>query len=162
MRVTLQIATVRTRTYSVRGATLAEARRNLPSTCWGLYDANLVDPRWTAHRLVDELIIEAAPIITMPHWPNVRRASPEEQDRWAAMLVALQRHEDGHHAVFLDYTNEFKERLEGYTDPLEAREMQEYWTAFLADLDGQQERFDTTTRHGQRDGVTLDPPRGAR
>jgi hypothetical protein len=162
MRVTLDIATVRTRTYSVRGTTVAEVHGHMPSSCWGLYDANLIDPRWRSGRLVEELTIQARPIITMPRWPNVRRASEEDRAIWEAMLEALRRHEDGHHAVFMDNVNEFKERLEGYTDPLEADEMQDYWTRFLGDVDHYQERYDVTTRHGQRDGVSLDPPRSAR
>jgi predicted secreted Zn-dependent protease len=161
MQVTLDIRSIRTRTYSVRGATVAEVHRNMPRGCWGRYATNLVDPRWTSRRLVETLTIQAAPVITMPHWPNLRRASEADAALWNTMIAALQRHEEGHHAVFVDYATEFKERLEGYTDPLEADEMQGYWSSFIGDVDHHQARYDTETQHGQRQGVTLEP-RGAR
>ncbi|GMG82488.1 hypothetical protein LNKW23_17010 [Paralimibaculum aggregatum] len=157
MQVTVNIATPTQRTYTVRGNTLREAHGRLPRGCWGRYAGNFTWDYRGRNGMVSHLILNAAPVITLPRWHGRGRASREEQREWDRMLRALTAHEDAHHEVLV---NALEDQRHFFSDEPDTavRQLRQDLGSYGSELQQYQDDFDRTSRHGQRAGVVLNFP----
>lgn len=158
MRVTLNIRTLQRNTYTLRsqhfeGLRIAMDRRGE----WGRFDPHLTSDYDAGAEVLTEFTIVAAPEIILPDWTRRAEADEAHAQAWDAMLAALTAHEETHRDIFDSAVQRFRRRM------LRPRSMprtdfEAAWEAFTADLEDEQERYDRTSRHGQREGVVLDDP----
>lgn len=158
MRVTLGYSAPANRTYRVRGTTLEDVFNALDSHgWWGRYRSNWSWRGRGRNGVMSAVTIRAKPVITMPVWADKRRATRPEIKEWDRMYAVLLRHENNHHGVFDRAAKALKKELEA-GDPPDERTLSQRMERFGTEMQRQQDRYDSRTRHGQSEGVRLDIP----
>lgn len=125
--------------------------------CWGRYQSNHSYEYDTSNGSVSSVTVTARPTIELPRWDGYSRASREEKREWDRMLGCLTRHENNHHARFVDKWTRFKRDLSRARSMTE-RDLQRAWSRFDSDVNGAQQAYDRSSRNGQNEGVRLDAP----
>lgn len=156
MKVILKIASPKTINYKVKGKDYTEAAIFLLdkpfSAC---YEAN---PTFAFKKdksgNTSQITITAKPTITMPQWAGASKLKGDEKKWWNSMLKALAKHEDGHHKIFADDTKKFQKATEADGD-FPHKDTAGKMKTFFTESQGNQDKYDKSTRHGEKDGVTL-------
>lgn len=148
------IKDVQTEEYSVTGSTLAEAAQQLDPEEWGRCTYSFDYTYEATNGRVTKVDIALQLTIRLPRWQGLGwdQASPNIRTEWVRMLAALRSHENQHADIARRWAPRLKTRLLGQQ---EGRIEQRY-NQTLRRVDRETEQFDTRTRHGQAQGVTLD------
>lgn len=142
--------------FLVYGTNLKEALRELSARGeWGRFEGRL-SHQWKGDARGNALSVTLVPsfTITMPVWRAYPKQPQECKDAWDAMWRALQKHEDGHRAIFengvLSLTRTL-ESLTGVTGTVVERLIGEGRAA----IQRRHDEFDRETDHGRSRGVEL-------
>ncbi len=112
--------------------------------------------RWSADGAgrVQTVTLSPTYTITMPNWRGYRRIAQECQNEWDTMWRALERHEDGHRAIFDQGITTLVSDLNALTSAtgsqIDARMQQA-----RSDIQDAHDAYDTRTDHGKSQGVEL-------
>ena len=155
MKVTVKVPKPASKTWSCSGKTLEEAFEALEKHgWWGRYRSNgKVD--WSLkNKKVVSVSISAKPEVVMPSWKGYSKATPEEKAAWDAMWVALETHEMNHHTIFEDAVKAFEKELKA-ADEMDAKTIKEKAKAFETETQAAQDRYDSSSGNGKKEGVEL-------
>lgn len=158
MKVTIKIERVKEVPFQVRAKTYDEAQaffdRRGSAAC---YEAN---PSYKFGfddaKNVDSIAIVSKPTIAFPNWSLASKLKGQEKKNWDAMIKALRKHEDGHVAIFDADARAFKaarEKEGGFPK----KEIDKVMAEFFGDSQKNQDKYDTRTGHGAKEGVELPP-----
>lgn len=155
MKVNLKIPSPSTVAYKVKGKDYTEAANFLLSKPFtACYKAN---PNYS-HKHKDgnthQISITAKPTITMPQWPGANKLKGDEKKCWNSMMRALAKHEAHHHKIFETDAKKFKKNTEAAGD-FPKGEMASKMTEFFTASQTNQDKYDTSTKHGEKEGVKL-------
>lgn len=157
MKVKVSIPKPKSKSWSVKGKSIPDVFKNLNKNAfWGRYRSD-ADIDWGKDDPVTKASITASPYIILPDWSEYGKVSKGEKRAWDDMIKALDKHESNHHKIFEDTVEEFKKTLER-RDDLSAKDAKSLWKDFLKDLQAAQDRYDSRTRHGEKEGVELVEP----
>ncbi len=158
MKVICKIAKPGRTTWSVKGKNLEEVFKNLNAhRWWGQYKSG-ESIKWTLKDgKVDAVQVLVKPLISMPKWSGLSKATKEEKKSWDLMSKALLKHENEHHKVFLKVLEAWVKKLETLT-ALDKKALEKAWKAFGKEAQKQQDVFDKKTDHGAKKGVVLNIP----
>ncbi len=159
MKVILKISKPGSKNWTVKGKDLEEVVKNLDGNkWWGKYDCPYTYKTSIKDGKVEAIQIDSKPVITMPKWAGLSKATKEEKKSWDVMIKALFKHENEHHTVFLKTIEAWKKKVEAGGN-LDKKAMATAWKAFEKVSKKQQEDFDKKTDHGAKKGVVLDIPK---
>lgn len=157
--VSIKVNAPKTTRYSVRGDTLAEARKNLDKREeWGLYDAT---PNFKSGAKVDSqgqvmsVSLELNPVIELPTWSGYSSATKPQKASWDAMLKKLEAHEKKHHDIQVAGAAALKKAIES-AKALDAKALDKLIEKAQTDTQKAQDAYDSSSGHGAKEGVTLD------
>ena len=146
MKVVLKIASPSTSAYRVKGKDLKEAAeymRSNPNFSYKHKDGN-----------TNQITITAKPTIAMPQWPGASKLKGNDKKAWNSMMRALAKHEAHHHKIFETDAKKFKKETEAAGD-IPKGETAGKMTAFFTASQTNQDKYDTRTNHGEKEGVKL-------
>ena len=153
MEVRLALTAPRRRTYRVSADSLADANALLDSRPeWGLYSGNL-----NCRPAESRVTVTLRPIIDLPEWTGYSAAPSADQRIWDRMIRILGQHEDNHHAISLRLINEFKEEIEGASEPMNRRAVRARARVLIRTHNSEQQAYDRRSAHGVNEGVSLRP-----
>jgi len=158
MKVIRKIAKPGSASWTVKGKDIEEVFKNLNAHgWWGQYKSG-ESIKWSVKDgKVEAIQILTKPIITMPKWANLSKATKEEKKSWDVMSKALLKHEIEHHKLFLTALEEWAKKMETLKD-LDKKGLEKAWKAFSKESQKRQEAFDKKTDHGAKKGVILNAP----
>lgn len=158
MKVTLTIPSPAKKSWTVKGGNLEEVFKNLNKNAfWGRYRSNPSYKSSGKGDKIDTIKLTAGPVITMPSWAGYGKASKDEKKSWDAMFKALQKHESNHHDIFVKAADDWKKEMEDGGD-LSKKDADRAWKDFNASTQRLQDRYDSSTSNGAKEGVILDIP----
>lgn len=156
MKVTLSIPNPSQKTWTVKGKDLGEVFDNLNRHgFWGRYRANPSYKASGGGSKIDSVKLSAGPVITMPSWAGYGKATKDEKKSWDAMAKALQKHESNHHDIFVKAAQAWKKEMEDGGD-LTSKEIDKAFKDFSAATQKLQDKYDTSSGNGKKEGVILD------
>jgi predicted secreted Zn-dependent protease len=140
--------------YTVTGSTLAEVTPQLDPEEWGRCTWNFRYTYSSTNGVATRVNIVLRLTIRLPQWTGTgwRNASDAAKAEWQRMLGCLRTHENGHADIARDWAPTLQQRLLNQPEADLAR----IWQTSLADHETAQHDYDTRTRHGQTQGVSLD------
>lgn len=156
MKVNLKISSPGTKPYKVKGKDYTEAANYLLSKPFAAcYNAN---PDYS-HKFNDDgnthqITITARPTITIPQWAGASKLKGDEKKWWTSMMRALAKHEAKHHKIFETDAKKFKKATEAGGDFPKGETAGKMLALFTASQ-ANQDKYDTSTRHGESEGVKL-------
>lgn len=155
MKVTLSIKTPKTTNYAVKGKDYTEAAEYLLSKPFSAcYDAHPdYDYDFDGDK-VTSITVKAVPTITMPNWSGASKLKDDEKKWWNAMMKALDKHEKNHHDKWVKSAEDFKKAREKAGD-FPKKDIAKTMNAFFAEAQKVQDKYDSQTNHGEKEGVTL-------
>lgn len=157
MKVTVSYPKPKAKSFNVKGKSIPEVFKSLNKNAfWGRYRSD-ADIDWGKDDPVKKADITAAPYIILPTWTDYSKATKDEKKSWDDMMKALEKHENNHHKIFEDAVEEFKKSIEK-RDDLSAKDAKALWKDFLKDTQDAQDKYDTRTKHGEKEGVELVEP----
>ena len=161
MKVKLTIPGLKTKAWAVKGKTLEEAFECLQAhKWWGRYRSHQsYAASFDKEKKIYTVTLKAKPEIIMPKWSGYAKATKAEQAEWDKMCKALERHEKNHHDIFLKAAEAWRAELEK-GDALDAAGMKKAWSSFNTDTQAKQDSYDSSSSHGQKEGVALTIPAG--
>ena len=123
---------------------------------WGHFEGNLTyDSKGDADKNCLSVVIKPSYTITMPSWGALSKQPKSCQEEWNRMWKALRAHEDGHLDVFEKGVAALVKTLTALkTATLD--EVDKIFNKALADIQTGHDKYDTSTKHGQTEGVKLD------
>jgi predicted secreted Zn-dependent protease len=158
VKVALKVPNPSKKSWTVKGKNLEEVFDNLNKNAfWGRYRSNHKYKSSGKGDKIDTVTLESGPVITMPAWGGYSKATKDEKKSWDTMFKALQKHENNHHDIFVKAAEDFKKEMERGGD-LTEREVERAWSAFDSATQKLQDKYDSTTDHGKKEGVILDIP----
>ncbi len=151
---TVTIQPVNPTTYDVTGANLDEVGQALGTDEWGRCTWNVTYTFETTGTRVTKVDVTLSLTINMPRWTGdgYANASPAARAEWQRMTTALQGHEDHHAAIARTWAPRFKQNMLGQT----TAGMRSQYTSTLAAMETEESNYDSTSNHGQNEGVSLD------
>jgi len=140
--------------YDVTGRTLAEVGPQLDPVEWGRCTWNFRYTYSSTNGVATRVNIILRLTIRLPQWTGAgwRSASAAAKSEWQRMLGCLRTHENGHVDIARSWASTLQQRLLNQPEA----DLGSLWEAGLADHQTEQDAYDTRTRHGQTQGVTLD------
>lgn len=158
MDVKLNVAKPSSKSFTVKGKTIADVTKALDKNgFWGRYRSNM-DSDWGTKDPVEKLTVNTKPVIILPEWSDYKKATKEEQKEWDRMVKVLTKHENRHHEILEELLADLKKELEAM-DPAPSRdEIERRWGDFTGSANDEQDRYDLRTSHGVKEGVELTPP----
>lgn len=157
MKVSVSIPNPKSRSFSVKGKSIPDVFKALNKNgYWGRYRSD-PDVDWGKDDPVTKASITSSPYIILPTWSDYSKATKDEKKSWDDMMKALEKHENNHHTIFKDAVDTFKKSLEK-RDDLSAKDAKQLWKDFIKDTQDAQDKYDTKTSHGEKEGVELIVP----
>ncbi len=155
-RITVTTGDVQRRTFSVAGANLEEVAGVLDAQGeWGrggaeniVYNAGNV----SSSGVVETISITATLFTRLPVWTGLASRPEPVRNEWNRMLDALRGHENHHVSVAQTALNGLKTSLNGVSET----DLPALWQEAMSALQTAQDEYDTSTDHGQNEGVYLD------
>jgi len=143
-------------TYTVAGKTIEAVFKALQKrSFWGRYRSNAsYKATFQLDGHVDVFTLTSKPTIVMPKWKDYSKGNKGQKGTWDTMWKKLNTHENNHHAIFTKCITELENAVTS-SDVLEA-DIDAFWTDETKDWQDQQDRYDTKSGHGVKEGVKLD------
>ncbi len=156
MKVNLKIPSPKTVNYTVNGKDYTEAANYLLNKPFAAcYNANpTYSHKFNNNGNTHEITITAKPTITFPKWNGASKLKGDEKKYWTSMIRALAKHEAHHHKIFETDAKKFKKDTEAAGD-FPKGETAGKMSTFFSDSQTNQDKYDTRTSHGEKEGVTL-------
>ena len=156
MKVTLDIKKPKSANYVVKGKTIAEAAKFMRDKPYAAcYKANPgYDFAKDKDGKVTSIKLKAAPTIAMPVWDGAKKLKDQEKKDWAAMMSALQKHEDNHHKKWEKAAKDWA-KTAGKRDDITKDTVAGVMNDFFTKAQGVMDKYDGSTNHGEKEGVTL-------
>ena len=151
---TVTIQPVRTVYYNVTGNTLAEVSRKLDPIEWGRCSYRFRYTYRSTNGVATRVSVTLRLTIRLPRWTGSGwiRASAAAKKEWSRMLGCLRTHENGHAGFALRWAPILQQRL--LNQPV--ANLATIWVRGLAQHEAEQVAYDSRTRHGQTQTVSLD------
>jgi predicted secreted Zn-dependent protease len=158
MKVKLGISKPSRKNWTVKGKGIEEVFANLKKHgFWGRY-RSVPSYKASDERVIYSTVkISARQVITMPSWSGYGKADKEAKKSWDTMYKALLKHEAQHGEIFEAAVQELKSQIEAGED-LDKKQIDEACDAFTTDVQKQQDKYDSSTKHGTSEGVILNIP----
>lgn len=122
---------------------------------WGRFEGNLTyDSKGDADGNVTSIVVKASYTITMPSWPALAKQPKTCQAEWNRMCTALRGHEEGHLAVFEKGIATLVKELTALKTGTH-EDVETIFNKALADIQTGHNKYDSSTKHGQTEGVDL-------
>ncbi len=122
---------------------------------WGRYRPNQsFSADFALDGCLSTFTIKAVPTIKMPKWKQYSKGNADQKKTWDKMYKTLLKHENNHHAFFLETAAIFLDRIKDLG--LTRSETQKEWDAYVVDLQDIQNAYDDRSDHGVNEGVELD------
>lgn len=140
--------------YTVTGSNLEEVFKQLDPVEWGGCTYNWTFDYRTKNGVTNRVDINLDLSIRLPRWKGKgwKKASAKAKAEWKRMLGCLRTHENGHAKIARSWAPKLQKRL--FNQP--EGDIETLWTDNLDKHESQQKKYDTDTKHGQTQGVTLD------
>jgi predicted secreted Zn-dependent protease len=159
VKVDIKVNNPKVSNFTVRGKTLAEAKKNLDSRDeWGLYDAtqNFKSSAQTdSDGNVTSVTMAINPVIQLPEWSGYRSSTKEQKASWDDMVQALEAHERRHHAIQVDCADDLTKQIKK-AKSLDASSLNKIISDQKDACQKKQDDYDTRSGHGAKEGVVLD------
>ncbi len=151
---TVTIQPVRTVYYNVTGNTLAEVSRKLDPIEWGRCSYRFSYTYRPTNGVATSVSVTLRLTIRLPRWTGSGwiRASAAAKKEWSRMLGCLRTHENGHAGFARRWAPILQQRL--LNKPV--ANLATIWVRGLAQHEAEQVAYDSRTRHGQTQTVSLD------
>ncbi len=156
MKVLLKIAKPSKAAFVIKAKDYTEAANILASGPFAAcYEANPTYPhKFNDEGQINEITIQAKPVITMPKWSGASKLKGDEKKHWEAMIKALAKHEAKHHAKWLADAKAFKKKAEAEGD-FPKKEIHDRMRDFFTQAQATQTKYDSDSKNGQKEGVVL-------
>ena len=151
---TVTIQPVRTVYYNVTGNTLAEVSAKLDPIEWGRCDYRFRYTYRSTNGVATQVSVTLRLTIRLPRWTGRGwgRASAAAKAEWRRMLGCLRTHENGHAGI----SRRWAPILQQWLLNQSVANLATIWERGLAQHEAEQVAYDSRTRHGQTQNVTLD------
>ena len=103
---------------------------------------------------VTEVTLKPSYTIQMPTWDGYKKAPKACQKEWDRMWKKLEQHEDKHRLIHLEMYAKVTDYLSKATD-LTVKKFEADFKKMAQEGQANQDKFDSSSKHGQRDGVNL-------
>ena len=142
--------------FTVKGVDLESAMNDLCNRDeWGRFEGNLTyDSKGDADNNCTSVVIKASYTITLPAWPALAKQPKPCQVEWNRMCTALRGHEDGHLAIFDKGVAALVKQLTALKTGTN-EDVDGIFNKALADIQAGHKKYDSSTTHGQSEGVKL-------
>lgn len=150
----------KTGTFSVDGKTLQEAKNKLGPLEWGHFQpiAGSVKATTKAGKVVSVELIGGYRI-EMPVWSGYTGSPSVCKAEWDRMWKALETHEQAHAALYMEGIFKLRDKLESIPPgTIDDKQLDKLLRDAMADMEQNQDVFETNSDRGRKRGVTLDPP----
>jgi predicted secreted Zn-dependent protease len=143
-------------TFKVNAKTLEGAADELSKRDeWGKFNGK-IDYSYDSDEndFVTNVTLKPSYTIDMPVWAAYKKAPKPCQEEWDRMYKALEKHEDGHRLIHLETLATIETALQGKTD-YTSTQLDTDFGQMMTSGQTNQDKFDTSTGHGEKKGVTL-------
>ena len=151
-------------TYTVPGKTYADVfkffqKKNAAKEEWGKFSHARPGLSFKPAKgePITDVVLKVGYTITMPKWPKVKTAPKGCQEAWKKMIKALETHEDRHRLILLEECAKFGHEIAHQTN-LTKKKLSELFSKFAPDVKKAQDKYDTATKNGEKEGVFLPAP----
>ena len=106
---------------------------------------------------ITEVTLKVGYVITMPSWSKANSLGKNRKAAWDKMITALEKHEENHRLILAEQSTAFAEKVVAETD-LTLKKLSELFKKFPGDVKAAQDKYDSATGHGEKEGVFLPAP----
>jgi hypothetical protein len=152
------------KTASVPGSTYEEMfkyfeKKNASNEEWAKFHHERPDLSFKPAKgePITEVTLKVGYVITMPSWSKASSLNKKGKAAWDKMMAALEKHEDNHRQILEKQSDLFGEKITAETD-LTLKKLAELFKKFPADVTAAQDKYDSATSHGEKEGVFLPAP----
>ncbi|HEX3743199.1 MAG TPA: DUF922 domain-containing protein [Bryobacteraceae bacterium] len=159
VKVDIKVNVPRVSKFTVSGKTLKDALKVLDARDeWGLYDGTR-NPKQAAQTDQDgnvtSVTIELNPVIELPQWSGYNAATKEQKASWDKMVKALEAHERKHHDIQVKCAAQLKKQIAD-AKTLDGPLLNKLIGKQQTGCQKKQDDYDSSSGHGDKEGVRLD------
>jgi hypothetical protein len=161
MKMIWKVSQESRQTYDVVAKTLESAQQKLSArTEWGEFRPMPI----SAHLNGDKSVtVTVGYTILMPVWKGYKDAPTQCREEWDRMWMQLDKHEQLHRGLYYAGATKLYDDLASRpAGSLTQTQITDLARAMGVEIDLNSRNFDSRTLHGQKEGVSLDPPYGCR
>ncbi len=122
---------------------------------WGKFDGAIgYVYKADRNKQIANVTLKPSYTIKMPTWSGYKKAPKACKDEWDRMWKKLDEHEEGHRQIHLETLTAIEKAMSGKTN-LSIDQFETDLEKLLTEGEVKQKKFDATTGHGSKKGVTL-------
>ena len=106
---------------------------------------------------ITDVVLKVGYVITMPSWSKAGSLGTKAKTAWDKMMAALAKHEENHRLILVEQSLLFGEKITAETD-LSQKKLAELFKKFPGDVKAAQDKYDGSSKHGEKEGVFLPAP----
>jgi len=147
-------------TFRVGGKTLQDAHLKLAARPeFGSFQPMAGQALPDKEKNISKVILKVGFTISMPVWTEYKGSPLECRAEWDRMWKALEYHEEGHRATYLEMVAKLYDELKKISPgSINKAQLAQILQRHMNQMEANQERYDESTHRGRTEGVFLDPP----